>query len=251
MSGQFKSFVSEEEVKEQRKQKQQEWERVRKEDDPIECPEEAPRSLFEQLEANRDIKERELEEETKLRSSVKGLDADEVQFLDFVANRQMQIEKDRNLEEKAVLEELKSASVLKVQDKTQEKSTDNDRTTSSQSGSSTNKSSQKQLLLGAIKRKSSDCKSETEEKSRKISEEVTEQERPDAKLMAGIPRNTGTTLIVAGILPGMADYDDSDSSTENDSNSSDSEADHMIMPSIPTQRILQEMMQRLKEEGCG
>lgn len=40
-------------------------------------------------------------------SSVKGLDEDEVKFLDFVSQRQMQIEKDRNNEEKAMLEELK------------------------------------------------------------------------------------------------------------------------------------------------
>lgn len=76
-------------------------------------------------------------------------------------------------------------------------------------------------------------------------------EHPDAKLMAGIPTNTGQTMVVAGILPGIGDYDDSDSSTENESNSSDSEADHMIIPSIPTQRIIQEMMHMLKEEGCG
>ena len=40
-------------------------------------------------------------------SSVKGLDDDEVQFLNFVSNRQLQIEKDRNNEEKSVMEELK------------------------------------------------------------------------------------------------------------------------------------------------
>ncbi|KAK3722354.1 hypothetical protein RRG08_041957 [Elysia crispata] len=107
MSGQFKSFVTEEEVQEQRQKRQAEWEKVRKPDDPEECPEEESRSLFDQLKANKDFAEREREEETKLRSSVKGLDDDEVQFLNFVSNRQLQIEKDRNNEEKSVMEELK------------------------------------------------------------------------------------------------------------------------------------------------
>ena len=71
--------------------------------------------------------------------------------------------------------------------------------------------------------------------------------------MAGIPETNGTTMVVAGILPGIADYADDDSSTENESNSSDSEADHMIAPSVITRRVVQEMMQKLKndEGGCG
>lgn len=79
---------------------------------------------------------------------------------------------------------------------------------------------------------------------------ISGDDSPDSKLMAGIPKNSGI-MVVAGILPGIADYGEEDSSTENESNSSDSEADHMIIPSAPTQRILQEMVQRLKEEGCG
>ena len=71
--------------------------------------------------------------------------------------------------------------------------------------------------------------------------------------MAGIPETNGTTMVVAGILPGIADYADDDSSTENESNSSDSEGDHMIAPSVITRRVVQEMMQKLKndEGGCG
>ncbi|CAG5117760.1 unnamed protein product [Candidula unifasciata] len=254
MSGQFKAFVSEEQVQEERQKRQEEWDRVRKPDDPIECPEAETRSLFEQLQANKEYQERELEEETKLRSSVKGLDEDEVKFLDFVSQRQIQIEKDRNREEKAMLEELKISLfrqsiiittffLLKVQDKAKEKLTSADGAAAlpAQAGSATTRSSQKQLLSGAIKRRSSDNKCETEEK----------YEPPDAKLMAGIPRNTRTPMVVAGILPGIADYADSDSSTENESNSSDSEEDHMIMPSVCTQRLIQDMMKKLKEEGCG
>ncbi|GFN95410.1 nefa-interacting nuclear protein [Plakobranchus ocellatus] len=235
MSGQFKSFVTEEEVQEQRQRRQAEWEKVRKPDDPEECPEEETRSLFDQLKANKDFAEREKEEETKLRSSVKGLDDDEVQFLNFVSNRQMQIEKDRNNEESEPTQ------------------------TSTTGGLSSNKNSQKLLLQGAIKRKSTDTNTEINASSEKrqmssISGDLS-NEQPDAKLMAGIPKSNGTTMVVAGILPGISDYADDDSSTENESNSSDSEADHMIAPSVVTKRVVQEMIQKLKAEdgdgGCG
>ncbi|XP_059178238.1 PSME3-interacting protein-like [Physella acuta] len=244
MSGQFKAFVTEKEVQEQRDRRQAEWERVRKPEDPIECPEEETRSLFDQLQANKELKDRELEDETKLRSSVKGLDDDEVQFLNFVSNRQVQIEKDRNMEEKSVIEEMKNANVVKVNEK-KERSPDSNKSSSS----ITKSNSQKLLLQGAIKRKSTtEANSDTDDKKQKANGDSDDP--PDSKLMAGIPKNSGI-MVVAGILPGIADYGEEDSSTENESNSSDSEADHMILPSAPTQRILQEMVQRLKEEGCG
>ena len=40
-------------------------------------------------------------------TSVKGLEDEEVQFLNFVSNRQMQIEKERANEEKSVIAELR------------------------------------------------------------------------------------------------------------------------------------------------
>ncbi|KAH9490107.1 hypothetical protein Btru_035272 [Bulinus truncatus] len=142
------------------------------------------------------------------------------------------------------------ASVIKLQDKKDKVQSGSDNT--KPSTSSSNRNSQKQLLQGAIKRKSTENKSEVEEKKQKVNEDEC-QEKPDAKLMAGVSSTDGL-MVVAGILPGIADYAEDDSSTENDSNSSDSEADHMIMPSAPTQRLIQEMVQRLnemKEGGCG
>ncbi|RUS82652.1 hypothetical protein EGW08_009605, partial [Elysia chlorotica] len=227
MSGQFKSFVTEEEVNEQRQKRQAEWEKVRKPEDPEECPEEETRSLFDQLKSNQDYAEREREEETKLRNSVKGLDDDEVQFLNFVSNRQLQIEKDRNTEEKSVIAE--------VQEKAGQTSASKETPQSSTNPSiSSNRNSQRLLLQGAIKRK------------RYPSYE--NNERPDAKLMAGLTQTNGSTILVAGILPGIADYAENDSSTENESNSSDSEADHQIAPSVITRRVVQEMMQKLKND---
>ena len=52
------NFVSEADLEEARKNRQAEWERVRKADDPEEAPEEEydHRSLFERLEENRRVK---------------------------------------------------------------------------------------------------------------------------------------------------------------------------------------------------
>ena len=53
-----RNFVSEADLEEARKNRQEEWERVRKPDDPKEAPEEQydHRSLFERLEENKRTK---------------------------------------------------------------------------------------------------------------------------------------------------------------------------------------------------
>ncbi|KAF5919679.1 hypothetical protein HPG69_000280, partial [Diceros bicornis minor] len=62
-----KRFVSEAELDERRKRRQEEWEKVRKPEDPQECPEEAydPRSLYERLQEQKDRKQQEYEEQFK------------------------------------------------------------------------------------------------------------------------------------------------------------------------------------------
>uniref|UniRef100_A0A8C2TJ32 FAM192A/Fyv6 N-terminal domain-containing protein n=1 Tax=Coturnix japonica TaxID=93934 RepID=A0A8C2TJ32_COTJA len=62
-----KRFVSEAELEERRKRRQEEWEKVRKPEDPEECPEEAydPRSLYERLQEQREKKQQEFEEQFK------------------------------------------------------------------------------------------------------------------------------------------------------------------------------------------
>ena len=62
-----KRFVSEAELDERRKRRQEEWEKVRKPEDPEECPEEVydPRSLYERLQEQKDRKQQEYEEQFK------------------------------------------------------------------------------------------------------------------------------------------------------------------------------------------
>ena len=68
-------FVTEKEIDAQKKARQEEWERVRKPDDPEIAPEVPydPRSLFEQLEEHRIKKQDEWDESHKLKNQIRGL----------------------------------------------------------------------------------------------------------------------------------------------------------------------------------
>uniref|UniRef100_A0A8D2IZA4 FAM192A/Fyv6 N-terminal domain-containing protein n=1 Tax=Varanus komodoensis TaxID=61221 RepID=A0A8D2IZA4_VARKO len=70
-----KRFVSEVEIEERRKRRQEEWEKVRKPDDPKECPEEVydPRSLYERLQEQKDKKQQEFEEQFKFKRGFQPL----------------------------------------------------------------------------------------------------------------------------------------------------------------------------------
>ncbi|XP_013410838.1 protein FAM192A [Lingula anatina] len=107
----FKKFVSEDEIEEQKKRRQEEWEKVRTADQPIEAPEEDydHRSLFERLQEQKQKKDDEYNEKYKLSNMVKGLEDDEAQFLDFVSVKQEQIMRAREKENEEALEEYKNA----------------------------------------------------------------------------------------------------------------------------------------------
>ncbi|KAH8020207.1 hypothetical protein HPB51_025391 [Rhipicephalus microplus] len=110
----FKSFVSESELEEKRRKRQEEWEKVRKADDPVEAPEEEydPRSLFERLEEQRLKKQADYEEAHKLKNMIRGLDDDEVTFLEFVDMRKQEIESQRMKEDMQEIEEYRISFAL-------------------------------------------------------------------------------------------------------------------------------------------
>ncbi|XP_038223789.1 PSME3-interacting protein isoform X2 [Dermochelys coriacea] len=105
-----KRFVSESELDERRKRRQEEWEKVRKPEDPEECPEEVydPRSLYERLQEQKDKKQQEFEEQFKFKNMVRGLDEDETKFLDEVSRQQALIEKQRREDDLKELNEYRS-----------------------------------------------------------------------------------------------------------------------------------------------
>ncbi|OQV22330.1 hypothetical protein BV898_03828 [Hypsibius exemplaris] len=105
----MKSFVTESELEEKRQVRQAEWEKVRKADQPLECPE-IPldnRTLFDRLREQKLKDEEEKEEAKKMKNFVRGLESDEVEFLDYVDDIYTKRERDKLEQERAVLKEFK------------------------------------------------------------------------------------------------------------------------------------------------
>ena len=151
-----KRFVSEAELDERRKRRQEEWEKVRKPEDPEECPEEVydPRSLYERLQEQKDRKQQEYEEQFKFKNMVRGLDEDETNFLDEVSRQQELIEKQRREEELKELKEHRS-NLHKVGISSENKKEVEKKAV--KPTETKNKFSQAKLLAGAVKHKRSAC----------------------------------------------------------------------------------------------
>uniref|UniRef100_A0AAY5EHS1 FAM192A/Fyv6 N-terminal domain-containing protein n=1 Tax=Electrophorus electricus TaxID=8005 RepID=A0AAY5EHS1_ELEEL len=225
-----RKFVSESELEERRKKRQEEWEKVRKPDDPEEVPEEEydPRSLFERLQEQKDKKQEEFEEQFKFKNMVRGLDEDETSFLDEVSRQQSLVEKQRRDEEP--YSALKKLASGESQKKEPEK-----RAGAKPPEHKTSHLSQAHLLAGAVKRRSSSQSSESSKKQ-KVEEPAavaagngsqTEQEvgEPDEASPVGVTRagvlHLPSAAVCVGILPGLGAYSgSSDSESSSDSEGS-------------------------------
>uniref|UniRef100_A0A6B2F6A9 FAM192A/Fyv6 N-terminal domain-containing protein n=1 Tax=Bothriechis nubestris TaxID=1766655 RepID=A0A6B2F6A9_9SAUR len=214
-----KRFVSEAELEERRKRRQEEWEKVRKPEDPKECPEEVydPRSLYERLQEQKDKKQQEFEEQFKFKNMVRGLDEDESKFLDEVSRQQVLIEKQRHEEELKELNEYRStlskvgasADLKKEADKKLSAKSENK-----------NKFSQAKLLAGAVKHRSSEGANSV--KRLKLDPDPDDDKVPEKQ--SCVPRGSSATLhcpsaaVCIGILPGLGAYSgSSDSESSSDS----------------------------------
>lgn len=233
---QFKKFVSQNEIDKERQARQEEWDKVRKPDDPEEAPEEKhdPRSLFEQLQANKGQADEEFEERMRLGNQVHSLDEGETDFLNFVSQKKVEITKKREQENEEMVQEVREAMVNKVVDKTSTKSDAKKAPKATPMGSSQSRS-QTSLLAGAIKRKTS----EKEEVSPKKHKPVTSAScnlinirdaTPSATNEAATVCSPSEVSQVVGILPGIGTYTDSDS--EDTSGSDDCDINTDLFPKL-------------------
>lgn len=239
MSFTLKKFESQGEIDEKKRKRQEEWEKVRKPEDPVEAPE-APvdnRSLFERLEEQKLKKQEEIDEQFALKNQVKGLDEDETEFLDFVADRQMEILRNRKQEESDILSEMKDAQVQQVVDKTTENKQEEKKNRPTVATS--HRKSQMALLAKAVKRKGSEdstvakkAKEETVESKDKTSEsKVPSTSQSKSSNIRPLPVATSKVPISKVIavrpaaLPYMQQYEDSSDSI---SSSSDSEPEFSL-----------------------
>ncbi|XP_054476006.1 PSME3-interacting protein [Anoplopoma fimbria] len=249
-----RKFVSESELDEKRKKRQEEWEKVRKPDDPEEAPEEKydPRSLFERLQEQKDKKQEEYDEQFKFRNMVRGLDEEESSFLDEVSRQQCLVEKQRRDEEKQELLEYRCHSALVKKAATESRREPEKKVAPKHSGpeQKTSHLSQAHLLAGAVKRRSSSQSSDSSKKQKvEISSTATtgngdrHTEQEDVAGAAGgakdqqtvpcltvktpsAPPSSGqgvlhlpSAAVCVGVLPGLWVYSgssDSDSSSDSE-----------------------------------
>ncbi|CAG9862109.1 unnamed protein product [Phyllotreta striolata] len=234
-------FITESEVAEIRKRRQEEWEKVRKADDPIIRPEEPSdnRSLFERLQEQKQKKDLEYEEAHKLKNMIKGLDDDEIEFLDLVDRKKTEADRRKELEEEQELLDYRNrVSIL------QEKSLD-ERLQAEIVVNKTRKdkqtNSQQKLMKGVVIKKSESQKrklseSENDHSPTKRSSVEASEEKPMRNQAAP---DTGLKCIA--ILPGIGCYDDSSS----DDDSSESDVDSRCVRKIDL------LGRKVENEGKG
>ncbi|XP_077166815.1 PSME3-interacting protein [Paroedura picta] len=219
-----KRFVTEAELEERRKRRQEEWEKVRKPEDPEECPEEVydPRSLYERLQEQKDKKQQEFEEQFKFKNMVRGLDEDETKFLDEVSRQQALIEKQRQEEDLKELNEYRS-SLSKVGGSTDLKK-EAEKKLLVKSVGNKSKFSQAKLLAGAVKHRSSEGANNV--KRLKLDPDPNPEEAPENPSCIPLGSSSASDPMVhcpsaavcIGILPGLGAYSgSSDSESSSDS----------------------------------
>ncbi|KAG2470055.1 F192A protein, partial [Polypterus senegalus] len=247
-------FVSETQLEERRKKRQEEWEKVRKPDDPEECPEEVydPRSLYERLQEQKDKKQQEFEEQFKFKNMVKGLDEDETNFLDEVSRQQQLIEKQRRDEDMKELHEYRISflefmnhSALSKLPTSLETRSNQEKKPSSKMTENKNMMSQAKLLAGAVKRRSLD-NSESVKKQKVEKEEDRRHEEADCHGEATRPSGLSMAVhrpsaaVCVGILPGLGAYSgSSDSDSSSDSEGIDSVAGKLVSAVLRSNRDLE------------
>merc|ERR1712150_74155 len=194
---------TETEVEEKKRVRQEEGERVRKPEDPETVPEEPvdSRSLWERLNEQKQKKQDDWDEEHKFKNQFRGLNDDEVDFLDKIDNVRANVERNKFLEEQKELEDFERMQQesrekeLKERLELEKKVPRKAAVMTAPSGSS-KRSSQLKLLAGAVKRKTGSDDLESKKIKTQDKSEAESRSRP-------------------GLL-GLAAYgsDDSDSGSE-------------------------------------
>ncbi|CAB02762.1 FAM192A/Fyv6 N-terminal domain-containing protein [Caenorhabditis elegans] len=101
-------FVSTSELDEEKKARQEAWEKIRKPTDAtlVPEPEYCNKTLFEQLKNNKDAKQLEIDEAKKLKNMVRGIDEDESVFLSELDSTKRVVKMRMKREEQELIKEL-------------------------------------------------------------------------------------------------------------------------------------------------
>ncbi|XP_035678803.1 PSME3-interacting protein-like [Branchiostoma floridae] len=240
MSGSGISFVTEAQVEETKKKRQEEWEKVRTADQPEECPEEEydPRSLFDRLEEQKEKKQAEYEEQFKFKNQFRGLEEEETNFLGEVDNIRAKIERQKRQEEWEVIREQRKALEL-VNEAGEAATSSTSQSPQEQSAKRPTpkpvpnqpRKSQQALLAGAVKRKrssSDDVKDTSSLPKATKSEDSSSHDTETAQVPDDSRTTTDSapavalqTAQVVAVLPGLGAYNYSSDSSDASSDESD------------------------------
>uniref|UniRef100_A0A1Q3FDB8 Putative nefa-interacting nuclear protein nip30 n=1 Tax=Culex tarsalis TaxID=7177 RepID=A0A1Q3FDB8_CULTA len=227
-------FVTEAELADARRKRQEEWEKVRTADQPEEAPEEEydSRSLYDRLQEQKQKKDIEYEEAHKLKNMIKTLDDDEVEFLDLVDKNKINAERQAHMEEQKEMNEFRQ-KVATLQEKRLEEQIQQQisKPKPTKTPIASTRMSQKKILAGVVvkKRKHEEESSSTSEGEKKP-ENVIQPAKPKAPkeqqaTQSGPPKTDqpnkklkSGAMQVIGILPGLGSYREStDSEASSDS----------------------------------
>ncbi|KAL1138232.1 hypothetical protein AAG570_009921 [Ranatra chinensis] len=250
-------FISEAEIAERRRVRQEEWEKVRQPNQPLEAPEEEydHRSLYDRLQEQKQKKEFEYEEAHRLKNMIKGLDDDEVEFLDLVDRSKLEEERKKTVEEEREMADFRN-KVASLQEKSLEQRIQQEIRQPLKVNNNINsgRTSQTKLLAGAVVKKrpsenssdkergvkrpfngseDKDMKRPSDDSNKKSStegdrsiEEPTEKEEKNSKkkctseensnVVTSCPTTIGSLRCI-GILPGLGTYNDSSAEDSDES----------------------------------
>ncbi|XP_053658643.1 PSME3-interacting protein [Anopheles marshallii] len=223
-------FVSETEIAEARRKRQEEWEKVRTADEPIEAPEDEydPRSLYDRLQEQKQKKDSEFEEAHKLKNMIKGLDDDEVEFLDLVDKNRMQAERQAQLEEQKELNEFR-AKVATLQEKRLDEQIQHQvsKPKPTKSHITSTRLSQKQILAGVVRKRKLEPESDPKDSNKSPEKVAPTATKPanETDSSANATVKSSAAMRVIGILPGMGSYNYNDDDSDSDNSSEDSDLD--------------------------
>nr|XP_023022158.1 protein FAM192A [Leptinotarsa decemlineata] len=226
-------FITETEAAEVRKRRQEEWDRVRKADDPIVRPEEPfdSRSLYDKLQEQKQKKDLEYEEAHKLKNMIKGLDDDEIEFLDLVDRTKIEADRKKELEEEQELLDYRNRVAI-LQEKSLDERIQADIVVNKSKTSKDNRNSQQKLLKGIVIKKSDSNKRKMEEgeekakqeNSKRIREEDVDEtgDKQSSNSLPAVVNGQSSALTCVAVLPGLGCYQNS--SSEDDSSDSDTDS---------------------------
>ncbi|XP_019869757.2 PSME3-interacting protein isoform X2 [Aethina tumida] len=189
-------FITETEAAATRQRRQQEWERVRKATDPLKRPEDSDgRSLYQKLQDQKRKREFEFYESRRLKNMIKGLDDDEIEFLDLVDRSKMEADRKKELEEEQELNDYRNRVAILHEKNFVDRL--KPKVVATERKSLSNRASQQKLLRGAVvKRKVEEP--EPKAKMPKIDKEIKKRNDEPGDC----------------VLPGLGDYLDTSSGEE-------------------------------------